>query len=60
MKRSSVSTSYGAGCSEMTVLKPSSTYGRSRSASCSGVPFQNVSSSSTSESGVRLWAMASF
>ncbi len=56
--RSSVSVSNGAGCSEMTVVKPSSTYGISFSASCSGVPFQNVSSSSTSESGVRLWAMA--
>ena len=50
--------SYGAGCSEMTVRKPRSTYGRSRSAISSGEPSQNVSSSSTSVRGVRLWASA--
>ena len=42
MNRSRDSVSYGAGCSEMNVRKPSSTYGRIRSAISSGVPFQNV------------------
>ena len=42
----------------MNVRNPRFTYGRIRSAICSGVPFQKVSSSATSAIGVRLWAIA--